>query len=236
MASAAEPEEISLNWRQDKLGDGIQLDSETTTVSRRCQSGFGVQLADAWFTKDITTVAIECHELTDDAYIGLVGRNYNPCEWTGKLSESPHAVVLHAGTGRASHKGSGTTFVLRKLRSGTRLVLTIDMQKREVTFELKLGADEKAESTLIVEDIQAEVAVAVCLGPGDQSVRLAGCVRSKPEFLLLGKRVKDFWDEENVVPPLGPNAQTKSNEEKMREAMSSASGILGAGPTSLVRG
>ena len=80
------------------------------------------------------------------------------------------------------------------------------------------------------------MAPCVCLGPGGQNLRIAGCVRSKPEFKLLGKRVKDFWDEENVVPPLGPNAQTKSNEEKMREAMSSASGILGAGPTSLVRG
>ena len=157
MASAAEPEEISLKWRQDKLGDGIQLDSETTTVSRRCQSGFGVQLADAWFTKDITTVAIECHEMTDDMYLGVVGRNYNPQDWNGKLSESKHAIVLHAATGRVYHKGAETSFVLRPLTSGARLIMTIDMQTRELSLELKASGaadDARAESTLLLEDIQ----------------------------------------------------------------------------------
>ena len=48
------------------------------------------------------------------------------------------------------------------------------------------------------------MAPCVCLGPGGQNLRIAGCVRSKPEFKLLGKRVKDFWDEENIVPPLSP--------------------------------
>ena len=51
------------------------------------------------------------------------------------------------------------------------------------------------------------MAPCVCLGPGDQNLRIAGCVRSKPEFKLLGKRVKDFWDEENIVPPLQVRAQ-----------------------------
>lgn len=51
------------------------------------------------------------------------------------------------------------------------------------------------------------MAPCVCLGPGGQNLRIAGCVRSKPEFKLLGKRVKDFWDEENIVPPLQVRAQ-----------------------------
>ena len=234
-----EPEEIALTWRRDKLGDGIQLDAECTSVSRRCRNGWGVQLGDAWLTKDITTVAIECHEMTDDTYIGVVGRNYNPQDWNGNLSESKHAVVLHAATGRVYHKGSETSFVLRPLTSGARLIMTIDMQTRELTLELKASGaadDAKAESTLMLEDIQAdrqtltltliltlttdpipdpyhclycqaEVAVCVCLGPGDQNLRIAGCVRSKPEFKLLGKRVKDFWDEENIVPPLQVRAE-----------------------------
>jgi len=228
----SEPEDVSLTWRQDKLGDGIQLDSECTSVSRRCRNGWGCQLADAWLTKDITTVAIECSEITDDTYIGLVGRNYNPEDWAGNLAESHHAIVLHAATGRVSHKGASTSFVLRKLQPGARLVLTIDMQKRELTFELKASAadDAKAESTLVLEDIQAEVAVAVCLGPGDQNMRIAGCVRSKPEFKLLGKRVKDFWDEENVVPPLALNVRSdddrQSQNRKMQENLKKVAGFL----------
>ena len=51
------------------------------------------------------------------------------------------------------------------------------------------------------------MAACVCLGPGEQNLRIAGCVRSKPEFKLLGKRVKDFWDEENIVPPLQVRAE-----------------------------
>mmetsp|Transcript_8578 Transcript_8578/g.17264 ORF Transcript_8578/g.17264 Transcript_8578/m.17264 type:complete len:248 (-) Transcript_8578:155-898(-) len=236
----AKPEEVSLKWRRDKLGDGIQLDADCTSVSRRCRNGWGVQLADAWLTKDITTIAIECHELNEDAYIGLVGRNYNPEDWSGKLSESKHGIVLHTATGRITHKGSGTSFVLRKLHPGARLVLTVDMQKRELTFELKAsGADDAkafsnaeapSESTLVVEDIQAEVALAVCLGPGDQRLRLAGCVRSKPEMTLLGKRVKDFWDEENVVPPLALNVRSdddpQSQNRKMQENLKAVAGFL----------
>ena len=108
--TSTEPTEVALTWRRDKLGDGIQLDPEYRTVSRRCQNGWGVQLADAWLTKDITTVALECHALTEDAYIGLVGRNYNPEDWNRNLSESQHGIVLHAATGRLTHKGSGTSF------------------------------------------------------------------------------------------------------------------------------
>ena len=152
-----EPEDVALTWRRDQLGDGIQLDAECTSVSRRCRHGWGVQLADAWLTKDITTVAIECHEMTDDTYIGVVGRNYNPQDWNGNLSESKHAVVLHAATGRVYHKGSETSFVLRPLTSGARLVMTIDMQTRELLLELKASGaadNARAESTLLLEDIQ----------------------------------------------------------------------------------
>ena len=152
-----EPEDVALTWRRDKLGDGIQLDAECTSVSRRCRDGWGVQLADAWLTKDITTVAIECHEMTEDTYIGVVGRNYNPQDWNGKLSESKHAIVLHAATGRVYHKGAETSFVLRPLTSGARLIMTIDMQTRELSLELKASGaadDARAESTLLLEDIQ----------------------------------------------------------------------------------
>ena len=229
-----EPEEIALTWRQDKLGDGIQLDAECTSVSRRCRNGWGVQLGDAWLTKDITTVAIECHEMTDDTYIGVVGRNYNPQDWNGNLAESKHAVVLHAATGRVYHKGSETSFVLRPLTSGARLIMTIDMQTRELTLELKSSGtadDAPAESTLLLEDIQAEVAACVCLGPGEQNLRIAGCVRSKPEFKLLGKRVKDFWDEENIVPPLQANEgkcddDPQSLARKMQENLKKVAGFL----------
>lgn len=229
-----EPEEIALTWRQDKLGDGIQLDAECTSVSRRCRNGWGVQLSDGWLTKDITTVAIECHEMTDDTYIGVVGRNYNPQDWNGNLAESKHAVVLHAATGRVYHKGSETSFVLRPLTSGARLIMTIDMQTRELTLELKSSGtadDAPAESTLLLEDIQAEVAACVCLGPGEQNLRIAGCVRSKPEFKLLGKRVKDFWDEENIVPPLQANEgkcddDPQSLARKMQENLKKVAGFL----------
>lgn len=210
MATGKDPTAIELSWRSDKLGDGIQLDSTCKTVARHSKAGYGVQLMDAWLTKDITTVALECNQLTEDCCIGIVGRNYNPGDWNGDLMQSTHAVVLHCGTGRVSFKGAETNFVLRPLVSGARLVLTIDMQTREMTFEL-MGATGAVESSLVVEGVPAELAVAVCLGPGEQRVRLAACEMQKPDKVLLGKSVKDLWDEENVVPPLAQNVRSDDN-------------------------
>ena len=56
-------------------------------------------------------------------------------------------------------------------------------------------------------------------------------MRSKPEFKLLGKRVKDFWDEENIVPPLQANEgkcddDPQSLARKMQENLKKVAGFL----------
>tara|TARA_B110001452_G_scaffold139879_1_gene116248 strand:- start:261 stop:959 length:699 start_codon:yes stop_codon:yes gene_type:complete len=219
---------VELAWRSDKLGDGIQLDSSCKTVSRHSKSGYGVQLTDAWLTKDITTVAIECQQLTEDCCIGIVGRNYNPGDWNGNLMQSSHAVVLHCASGRVSFKGAETNFVLRPLVTGARLVLTIDMQTREVTFEL-MGASGSVESSLIVEGLPAELAVAACFGPGEQRVRLAACEMQKPEKELLGKMVKDLWDEENIVPPLQHNVRSDDSVQTQQRKVNDSVAAVALG-------
>ena len=52
------------------------------------------------------------------------------------LSKSTQAVVIKCGDGAVLHKGKGTSFKLRKLESGARLNLILDLQTREMTIEL----------------------------------------------------------------------------------------------------
>jgi len=199
-----------MRWCDAKLGASITLSGDMSVCERSSQTGWGVQLASEWLTKDITTTALSCDQLEGEAYIGVVGRNFFPSDWNVSLGEVKHAVAINASTGRFSVKGANTSFVLRPIKSGARLNVIVDMQVRELTLEL-VGKDGSVESSLAVEGIPGEVAIAVSFGPGRHSVRLVGSQTEKPAMKLLGKLNKDLWDEENVIEPLPLNVK-KSNE------------------------
>jgi len=202
-------------WRTDKLGSGIHVSSDGSSVSRDAPAGWATQLADEWLFKDVTTVILEWGECSGEAFVGVVGRNFNPSPWDVSLNQSTQAVVLDVSTGRFTYKGAKTSFVARKLTSGARLQLIIDMQTREMTTEL-LGERGEVISSLSVEGLPGEVALAVSFGPGKQAVRLAESATEKPELELKGKMSKDLWDDENVIEPLPLNV--KKNEPSQLKA------------------
>lgn len=216
----AAPEKIELQWTQQKLGVGVSVSGDGRVASRQ-SSGVGVQLTNEWMVgagkePKVWTAAIELEEVQEDTCIGVVGRNYFPSDWTDPLTKSTHAIVMRCGDGRVSYKGKSTSFVLRPLASGARLHLVMDMQTRELTFELVGKEAGSVVASLTVEGIPAELTVAVGFASGGpQSVKVVGCTREKPEMKLLGKMRKDLWDDDNVIKPLPLNVK---KERGLREA------------------
>ena len=209
------PEKIDLRWTQDKVGIGVSVGGDGGTASRQA-SGWGVQLADHWMAGAgknpmVWTVAVALDEVEPDTCIGIVGRNYWPSDWADPLTSCQHAIVMRCGDGRISYKGKNTSFVLRPLTSGARLHLVLDMQTRELTFELltsKPGLAPVVTGSVTVDGIPAELTLAVGFASGGrQSVRVAGCTREKPDMKLLGKMRKDLWDDDNIIKPLPLNVK-----------------------------
>lgn len=193
---------VPMRWTTQKLGAGMCLSGDTSTISRTCSSGHSVQLGDTWLSRDITTIAMCCSEVTEDTFIGVVGRNFYPSSWEVSLAECSHAVSVNAREGRVTHKGSNTNFVLVPFKSGAKIQLVIDMQLRELTIEL-LGDDPGVVvSSMVVEGIPHEVTLGVSFGPGRSSISIVNSKTEKPELRLEGKMHMDLWDDANVIKPL----------------------------------
>ena len=124
-------------------------------------------------------------EVAADTVIGVVGRNHWPTDWdaTTPLTKSSHAVMVRCGDGGVVHKGKATSFVLRKLPSGTKLNVTVDMQKLEMTLEVLGSAPGQVLSSISVEALPAgELTLAV--GFASASLRWSSRIfsRNEPSF------------------------------------------------------
>ena len=181
-------------------------------------STVGAQLANHWMAGGrnprIWTAAVVLEEVVDDTLIGVVGRNYFPSSWgpDEPLAKSRHAVMLRCGDGAVTHKGKGTSFMLRKLESGTRLNMIMDMQKLELTVEMLGKLPGQILSSLTVEGMpggELTLAIGFAAGGAAQRIRLVGCQSEKPEMALTGKYRKDLWDDDNVQKPLQLNVKEK---------------------------
>lgn len=202
----------ALLWRSDRAGRGIAIDGSKRGVARCTDQGWGVQLADHWVTKDVVRVTLALEEVAGECYVGVVGRNFNPSDWSAPLHENQHAVVLNAKTGRIYHKGKETSFVLRKgIPSGCVVSVSADLGARSLTIE-RLAADGTAEATVACDNIPAEVAIAVGFGPGTHRAVILEGITHKPDQPARTKSVKDLWDDDNVQ-----KIETKEEKENSRE-------------------
>ena len=195
---------VPLKWTDQKLAQGVSLNAARDTASSTKR---GAQLCDTWITGGkrgmIWTIALALESVTEDTTIGVVGRNFFPSSWEEELAASRHSIVLRCGDGAVSYKGKRSSFVLRPLKSGDKLTLTLDMQTQQMTVELMGKSPGSVLSSLELEALPAELTVAVGFGTGgsgvpQQRVRVVGCTCEKPGLQLNGKRVKDLWDDENV--------------------------------------
>jgi len=152
-------------------------------------------------------VDLAVEEAHAEMVIGVVGRNYRG----GSLAASKHTAVVRVNDGRIVSKGADTPFMLRPLVRGDKLRLIVDMQARELTFEL-VGAHHAvscaaAGCAATIERIPEEVTVAVGFASSStalpQRVRLLGCVSDKPVRQPSSARAsKGLWDDDNVQQPL----------------------------------
>ena len=226
---------VPLVFTSAKMGAGVSLADDGKSV---CSDGsvVGCQLADVWMANTsrnplIWTCALELLEVTPETLIGVVGRNYYPSEWNAEnpLSKSTQAVVIKCGDGAVLHKGKGTSFKLRKLESGARLNLILDLQTREMTIELVGKSPGQVLSSLSVENVPAgelTICVGFAAGGVQQRVRIVGCKSQLPDMKLTGKFLKDLWDEDNVQKPLALNVKEKERgpeQAQAREAQVAAS-------------
>ena len=130
-AETKPPEKESLRFLSSKVGPGVSLSEGGAVAAYDGSVGsWSAQIGDAWISKDVTTIALSCEELSEDTAIGIVGRNFFPSDWDAPLQKSGHAVVLRAGDGKVFHKGRNTSFFLKPLENGSRINVILDMQAR----------------------------------------------------------------------------------------------------------
>jgi hypothetical protein len=165
---------VPLKFTTQKIGAGVSLGGDGEVASA---GALACQLTDAWMQGGrkplIWTIAMHLEEITPGTTIGIVGRNFWSSEWERSLETSTHAIVLRCGDGSIRHKGKGTSFMLRPLKSGAKLTFTLDMQTLEMTIDLIGKGPGDVISSLTVENIQSEVTLAVGFAKGPpQRVRL----------------------------------------------------------------
>lgn len=101
-------------WRSPPTGGSVRLQEDGTTVVCSAAAGWSHVILDRWFARGVASVMLKVEEDADDLFIGVVGSNFHsyPREWEPPLSESRHAVVAHAGTGKVYAKGSPSLLAL----------------------------------------------------------------------------------------------------------------------------
>ena len=106
--------------------------------------------------------------------------------------------------------------------SGALLQLVVDMRHRELTVQLMArempGEEPTIISSVTIEELPAEVAVAVSFGPGEHAVRVLGSSTEEPDGRATSNHVA-LWDECNVIPPIPMHSHTGSDKQKMHKAV-----------------
>jgi hypothetical protein len=214
MATAAESRPI---WHSDKLGNGITLNADRSTVSRKAKAGWGTQvrarkdtcspaplptpsacacswqLAEAWYghmaQEDQSTIVLEIAALGENAFIGAVGHNFFPGNWDVPLKDSPHFSGIELATGNAFEKTMPSIQKLSQMGKGSRLRISIDVPQRELVIEQLREFSEEARYSVNLTLTSHRVCLAVCFGPGYSEAVLLSVAGSKARSVKGNKQV-----------------------------------------------
>jgi len=192
-----------MRWVASKVGAGLQVEDNNKVVATTGGAGWGVQLFDMWLSasaKSYNTadVILDVEKITDgNMMVGVAGRNYFPSPWDAPLAGNKHCAVVHLHEGITWKKEQKTDLLLGSAENGHRIHLHVDMLRQELAVELLQG-DNTVLRTVTIDEIPPEATIAVCLGPGEQRLRIAGSSTEAAEHEFSGKTNKDLWDEDNV--------------------------------------
>ena len=207
---------IKMAFRTDRKGDAITI--EGSTASHKGE-GWGVALLDKWMPGDEKlnkgSALLEINAPSGMLWVGLVGRNFNPegdwwnKEFTDMKNEKKGlCCAVRSTDGRIYRHGADLTDT-NGLKAGKfgeakrlRVQIDIDAGDKEMTFKvLDETNDYEEAASATIDELKAEVAVAICFGPttGDATtVRLVGssCEASAKKNRRASK---DLWDDDNVA-------------------------------------
>ena len=222
-----------INWREDKFGPGVSVIAEKKSGKepskwiKKGGGGWGVQLLDKWFAGgkvDEASVILQFHKLPGDVFIGVVGSNYNPGDWTDPFNQSMHAVGARSSDGAMFYKGRPAPMSkICQVVQGDQVQIEVSMAEPTAYFSVITpgagGKDEtvKADS-VTVEHLHPEVTIAVAFGPAPDGqsfeVELVGSSSEKTGS-TGNKTIKDLWDSDNKQ---GLDADAAAEEKKKAEA------------------
>lgn len=223
VAPATEPVSGPL-WHSGKLGNGISLNADLSTMSRRAKSGWGTQLAETWYgnmaPEDQATIVLQITGIGENAFVGAVGDNFYPGSWDMPLKESHHFSGIELATGDAFEKALPCLQKLTPMGKGTRLRITFDVPQRELVIEQLREFSEEARYSVNLRLTSSRVCLAVCFGPGNSEAVLQSVDGSKTRMVKGNKQMADLWDPENVIAPPELGGKLTPEEEarkKVRE-------------------
>ena len=195
-------------WRTDKQGPGITIDAaDPKRMTRAAGSeGWGVQLLDAWLSSagfDKGSVILELDTpVAAEVYIGVVSKNFNKADWNEELAKASHAAVARASDGKFFRKTAEATACRTSIigTDKTNCRVQMEMNMKDQTMEVSvMSSDNVNLSTVFVEQLHPEVAVAIAIGPvGDMPV---GCKVIGSSSEKTGRKARrtstDLWDDDN---------------------------------------
>jgi len=203
------------NWRhadqplrfRARCRAGVRVSSRRNVVEAQGPS-CAAALCDRWFScsqsSPLTwTVELKLEAVHPEMAIGVCSQNYQD----GCLTTSRHGVVARASDGAIFHKGTATSLVLRPMRNGDTVRLTVDMQACELTFELLSsgeGLGKSCGAIATVERLPNNVTIAVGLrgSPEASPLQRVRIVSSSSERPVRAPE-RGLWDaDDNAQPPL----------------------------------
>jgi hypothetical protein len=220
VAPATEPVSGPL-WHSGKLGNGISLNADLSTMSRRAKTGWGTQLAETWYgnmaPEDQATIVLEIAGIGENAFIGAVGHNFYPGIWDVPLKESHHFSGIELATGDAFEKTLPCLQKLSPMGKGARLRISFDVPQRELVIEQLRELSDEARYSVNLRLPSNRVCLAVCFGPGNSEAVLQSVEGFKARMLKANKQRADLWDPENAIPPPDLGGRLTTQEEAVQK-------------------
>ena len=159
-------------------------------------------------TYGLASVLMEVESKECTFMIGVVGCNYNPTGWDVPFDREKRSVGIRALDGTTFVKGvhqPAARFCRMPMNGSSRcrISLDINMEKLEMRVTCKMAGEaapgkvgnwDPGEATIVLDGLPNEVAVAVALGPSDETQRVCVLGSSCERIPSRNRRGKEEED------------------------------------------
>jgi hypothetical protein len=206
-------------WQKSEKANGVKYEEESAGGYLVCSrdkvedGSFGVALMDKWLSgqarsPDLASLILQFEDVSDECYVGFVGRNYLQSDWNHDLSKSNLAAVIKCGEGDKCgswcSRGAAPDMINKlgnkfaKITAGTKLHVELEMQTLQCNMELLKDDNSGDVDANVKLDVPIqEIAIAICFGPGGGKVRIVGASCEVSAVRTVRRMSKDVWDSDN---------------------------------------